>query len=77
MSGDCLNPKEVEELLKTPILGLLPEEYTIYGGDLTEIHPAFRVLVNNLITGRRKLYDVTKRYSGLIGNIRRVLKRKL
>ena len=77
MSGDCLNPKEVEELLKAPVCGLLPEEYAIYGGDLTELHPAFRVLANNVLTGKRRLYDVTKKYSGLIGNIRRVLKRKL
>lgn len=77
MSGDCLTPKEVEELLKTPVCGLLPEEYDIYGGDLSEIHPAFRTLANNLLSERRKLYDVTKKYSGFIGNIRRVLKRKL
>ena len=77
ISGDCLNPKEVEELLKIPVCGLLPEEYTIYGGDLTEVHPAFRILANNVLTGKQRLYDVTKKYSGLLGNIRRVLKRKL
>jgi len=77
LSGDCLTPHEVSELLKTPLSGILPEEYGIYGGDLTEIHPAFRTLANNVLTGRRKLYDVTKKYSGLIGNIRRVLKRNL
>ena len=77
LSGDCLSPYEVSELLKTPLSGILPEEYGIYDGDLTEIHPAFRTLANNLLTGRRKLYDVTKKYSGLLGNIRRVLKRKL
>ncbi len=77
MSGECLTPNEVAELLKTAVCGLLPEEYGIYNGDLSEIHPAFRALANNLITGRKKLYDVTKKYSGFIGNIRRVLKRNL
>ena len=77
MSGECLSPNEVAELLKTPVFGLLPEEYGIYGGDLSEIHPAFRTLAHNLLTGRKKLYDVTKKYSGFIGNIRRVLKRNL
>ena len=77
MSGDCLSPNEVAELLKTAVCGLLPEEYGIYNGDLSEIHPAFRTLANNLLTGRKKLYDVTKKYSGFIGNIRRVLKRNL
>jgi septum site-determining protein MinD len=77
MSGECLTPNEVAELLKTAVCGLLPEEYGIYNGDLSEIHPAFRTLANNLMTGRKKLYDVTKKYSGVVGNIRRILKRKL
>lgn len=77
LSGDCLSPKEIAELLKTPLLGVLPEEYRIYGGDLTDIHSAFKILANNLLTGKRRLYDTTKKYSGLLGNIRRVLKRSL
>jgi septum site-determining protein MinD len=77
MSGECLSPGEVEELLKTPLSGLLPEEYGICRGNLHEIHPAFRVLANNLLTGRKKLYDVTKKYSGFFGNLRRVLRRNL
>ena len=77
LSGDCLSPKEIAELLKTPLLGVLPEEYRIYSGDWTEVHPAFKILANNLLTGKRKLYDTTKKYSGLFGNIRRVLKRSL
>ena len=77
LSGDCLSPKEIAELLKTPLLGVLPEEYHIYGGDLTDIHPAFKMLASNLLTGKRRLYDTTKKYSGLLGNIRRVLKRSL
>ena len=77
LSGECLSPKDVQELLKTPILGVLPETYSVCEGDLTLSHVAFRILANNLLMGRRKLYDVTKKYSGFFGNIRRVLKRKL
>ena len=77
LSGDCLSPKDVTELLKTPIMGMLPEEYAIYEGDLTEIHPAFRLLAGNVVTGKKRLYDVTKKYSGLWGNVRRVLRRRL
>lgn len=77
MSGACLSPQDVSELLKSPLLGVLPEEYGICEGDLSSPHPAFKILANNLLTGKKKLYDVTKKYSGLIGNIRRVLKRSL
>lgn len=75
--GACLSPQEVSELLKTPLLGILPDEYKICEGDLSSPHPAFKILANNLLTGKKKLYDVTKKYSGLLGNIRRVLKRSL
>ncbi len=77
MSGECLTPKEISELLKTPLIGLLPEEHGIYSGDISEIHTSFKFLANNLLTGKRKLYDVTKKYSGLWGNVRRVLRRNL
>lgn len=77
MSGECLSPKEISELLKTPLIGLLPEEHGIYCGDISEIHTSFKLLVNNLLTGKRKLYDVTKKYSGVWGNVRRVLRRNL
>ena len=77
MSGECLSPNEVEKLLKTPICGLLPEEYAIYCGNLHEIHPAFRILAQNLITDRKKLYDVMRKYSGFLGNVRRILKKNL
>lgn len=77
LSGDVLSPKEISELLKTPLLGLIPEDYGIYRGDVSELHSAFKTLANNVLTGKRKLYDVTRRYSGFFGNIRRVLKRRL
>ncbi len=77
LSGDCLSPKEVTQLLKTPLLGIIPEEYGIYQGNLENAHAAFKLLANNLLTENRRLYDVTKKYAGFFGNIRRVLKRKL
>jgi septum site-determining protein MinD len=77
LSGECLSPKDVAELLKTPIIGVLPEEDCIYEGDITTIHPSFRLIVGNLLSGKRKLYDVTKKYSGLLGNVRRALKKRL
>ena len=77
MAEECLTPKEIGELLKADILGLLPEEYSIYAGDLNKLHPAFQTLANNLETGKVKMYDVTKKYGGFFGNLRRVLKKVL
>ncbi len=77
LSGDCLSPKQIIDLLKLPIIGVLPEEYSIYEGDLGNAHPSFKMIANNLLSGKKKLYDVTKKYSGFVGNLRRVLKKKL
>ena len=77
MSGESLSPPEIADLLKTPLLGVLPEEYSIYGGAFSDLHPSFKLIANNLLTGKKKLYDVTKKYSGLIGALRRTLKRSL
>ena len=68
---------KISELLKTPLLGVVPEEYSIYGGAFEELHPAFKPMANNLLTGKRKLYDVTKKYTGVLGGVRRFLKRSL
>lgn len=77
LSGECLSPEAIESLLKTPLLAVLPEEYSIYGGDFSHQHPAFKILAGNLLSGKKKLYDVTRKYTGLTGNLRRLLKRSL
>ena len=77
MAEECLTPKEIENLLKAEVLGILPEEYAIYTGDLNTLHPSFQTLACNLETGKVKMYDVTKKYGGFFGNLRRVLKKVL
>ncbi len=77
LRGECLSPRQIVDLLKVPVLGVLPEEYSIYEGDLSALHPSFRLMANGLLTDKRKLYDVTKKYSGVVGALRRALKRKL
>ena len=76
-AGEGVSPQEIAELLKVPLLGVIPEDYLLSSGELSEIHTSFRMAAANLLTGKSKLYDPTKKYGGLFGNIRRVLKRKL
>ncbi len=77
LNGECLSPKEISELLKIPLLGVIPEEYSIYEGDLSVIHPSVKMLAQGVLTGKKKLFDVTKKYSGFVGSLRRSLKRRL
>lgn len=75
--GESLSPREIETLLKTPLIGVVPEEYSIYGGDFAALHPAFKTLAGNLLYGKQKIYDPTRKYTGLVGTLRRVLKKSL
>ena len=77
LSKDMLSPKDISRLLKTPILGVLPEEYGIGNGEIDNVHPAFKILASNLLTGKDKVFDVTRKYTGFFGNLRRILKKRL
>lgn len=75
--GESLSPQEIESLLKTPLVGVIPEEYSIYNGDVSILHSSVKTLASNLRLGRQKLYDPTRKYTGVLGSIRRALKRSL
>jgi septum site-determining protein MinD len=77
VSGETLSIKEIENLLKIPILGIVPDARDLYLNQCNESAKAFKVLANNLLTGKRKLPDVTTRYKGLTGAIRRYFKNEL
>ena len=77
LSGEILSPKEIEEILKTPVLGILPEEDDVFLHNLSDKTRAFKLLAGNLLSEKQRLYDVTRRYTGVFGNIRRLLRKGL
>lgn len=77
VAGGCLSPAEIEKLIKIPLIGVIPEEDDVYRADLSCVHPAFKALAVAVLTGKKKLYDPTRKYSGFFGGVRRVLKERL
>ncbi len=77
LRGDSMSPQAIAKLLKTPLLGVVPEEASFSLGAFSEIHPAVKILGNNLLSGKRKLYDTTRKYTGLLGGLRRALRKGL
>ncbi|MBR6703551.1 MAG: septum site-determining protein MinD [Clostridia bacterium] len=75
--GESLSPSEISELLKLPLLGVLPEEYSIFNGGLSKAHPAFKILASNLLFDKNKTYNPARLYTGFLGSLRRVLKKRL
>lgn len=83
LDGKMMTPQDIEELLKTPLLGVLPEEDDVFlysGYSLpkrAESFRAYKMLANNLRKKTNKIYDVTSKYSGFFGSIRRSLKKSI
>ena len=80
VSGEILSPKEIADLLKISLIGTIPEDDGIssclsLGGGRSG--KAFSFLSGNVCYGQRRIYDCTGRYTGLIGSIRRKLKKIL
>lgn len=71
VSGKILSPREIEELLKIPLLGVLPESDELSFGGLTDRTNAFKLLADNLLGGKKKIYNAAKKYTGLFGGLRR------
>ena len=74
--GEILSPKDLSELLKLPLLGVLPEDYTLTR-DVFNAHPSFNMMTGKLLTGKGRNFDPTRRYSGFFGSVRRALKSRL
>lgn len=77
LSGEILSPQEIEEILKTPVLGILPEEDDVFLHNMSDKTRAFRLLASNLLSDKCRMYDVTRKYTGVFGNIRRLLRKGL
>ena len=76
-------PTDVSLLLKTELIGVLPEEDSIFlsGGvslpKKTDSYKAYKMLAENVVKGCKKIFDVTDKYSGFFGSIRRSIKKSV
>lgn len=84
LNGEMLSADEIVKALKTPLLGVIPEDDDITalssvgglaGGNVAG--RAFTILCENLHEGTHKIYDYTMKYRGIFGNLKRNLKRKI
>lgn len=75
-----MKPQDIKDLLKTKLIGVLPEEDAVflsYGYGLpanSDSFKAYKILANNVHKGSDKIFDVTNKYLGFVGSIRRRLK---
>lgn len=83
LSEKMLAPYDIESLLKVNLVGVLPEEDVIFLlGEYSlpkhcDSYKAYKILSQNIIKGTKKIFDVTNKYSGFFGSIRRSIKKSI
>ena len=78
LSGEMLSSFEIFSLLGKIPLGIIPENDDVNCNlSLYANRPPFKMLANNLVTGRADMYDCEQVYRGFWGKIRRKLKRNV
>lgn len=77
LEGEILSPAEIGKILKLPLLYVLEEKSEQKSvKDFLE-DKNYRILAQNVKMGKRRIPDITKKYTGLFGAIKRMLKRSL
>ena len=84
LTGEIISIEKIVELLNIPILGVIPDDDAIstlsslgafaYG---TSGAKAFAILAENIHNGSKKIYDCCHKYRGVVGIIRRNIKRRV
>ena len=80
LENKMIDPFSVERLLKTEIVGIIPEEDEVFLSCGYEIPSrsragkAMKMLTENVNVGSKKMFDTTKKYSGFLGSIKRSIK---
>lgn len=76
-------PNDIKDLLRIDLIGVLPEEDVVFLSNGTSLpkksdsHKAYKLLANNVVNGENKIFDVTHKYLGFFGSIKRSLKNSL
>ena len=79
VDGEILSPGEISDILKIPLIGIIPQEDGVFLGERgrSGAQKAFKYLADNIVKGTRKIYNFTYKYNGFFGSIRRSLKKSL
>ena len=83
LSGEMLSKSDIERLTGAEVFGMIPEEDGMnllsnsVNPGLTEGSHACLALARGIMSGSPELYDLTKKYRGFFGKIRRGIKRKV
>lgn len=84
LSGEIISVEKIMDLLDTKVLGVIPDDDALatlstlgaFAFNTTGTR-AFSVLAENVHSGTKKIFDCTHKYRGMVGTIRRNLRRRV
>ena len=83
LSGEMLCRSDIERLIGAEVYGMIPDEDELnllsnsFNSGVSEGSSACAALARGIMSGTPEIYDLTKKYRGLFGRIRREIKRKV
>lgn len=84
LSGELMNIESIVKALGVPLLGVVPEDDKVSqmstdGRIMTDCESAraFTLLAENIHNGCKKIYDCTYKYRGILGYLKRSIKKKI
>lgn len=84
VSGEIMNIESIVKALNIPLLGVIPEDDAIGKScsvgmrvESIESARAFTLLSENIHNGSKKIFDCTYKYKGLLGYIKRNIKKRI
>ncbi|MEG1609266.1 MAG: septum site-determining protein MinD [Clostridia bacterium] len=85
LMGKMMQPNEISKVLRANLLGIVPEDdgITVYsqlgriGLSNTPSKLSFDMIADNILSGQKRLFDVTQRYKSVFGKIKMFVERRL
>ncbi len=83
VSEKMMSPSDIKSLLRTDLVGVLPEEDVVFVSCGVGVpkrcasYNAYKILAKNIRDYTNKVFDVTSKYSGFFGSLRRGIKRSV
>ncbi len=84
LNGEMLDIQDIVRTIKLPLYGVIPEDDAISSScsvgnflESVESTRAFTLLCENIHNGSKKVYDCTYKYRGVMGYIKRSIKKRV
>lgn len=85
IDGDMIDVGRIKECLSAELIGVIPEDDEIsrqllFGGKLSDVSDSQKsidMICSNIIYGDNKIYDCMKKYRGILGGIRKSIKKRV